>query len=298
MPDSQAKQVLLLEPADADLDQIAMIRVALDELIAANNLTLEERTALTDSDLNSDLRIVVVLGPDPGLQDLATAMPRTQFVGIGIPGIHATSNLSVIGSDEARPDQLGFAAGYLAAAITDEWRVGVIGLSDTAPGVATRQGFINGAIYFCGLCKQVYPPYYSYPLYVEMPASASSSEWQSAGSILVDRAVKTVFIAPGAGDSDLFSYLAGAGVNLIGSGPPPAALKDRWVASIRPGYATALKALWPNLLDGSNGSSVQAVPEIGDLNPDLLSPGRQRLVNNLLNELVEGYIDTGVDQGN
>jgi hypothetical protein len=294
-PTRGVERVFFLVPAGADPDQVAAIQPVLEMLAAGGNLQVEQRTTLTSAELTPDVRIVVSLGPDPGLQDLAASAPRTQFAGLGIPGIKVSRNLSVIDSDGARPDRIGFVAGYLAAVITEEWRVGVIAISDTAEGVAARQGFINGAIFFCGLCKQIYPPYYIYPLYVEMPAATSPAEWQSAADILVNRAVKTVFIAPMAGGDDLLTYLAQAGVNLISSGTPPAGIRSQWVASIQPSYIPALKALWPKMMAGDDGSSVPISLEIGNVNPDLLSPGRQRLVETIISELADGYIDTGVD---
>jgi hypothetical protein len=103
----------------------------------------------------------------------------------------------------------------------------VISVSDTAEGIAARTGFINGVVYFCGTCRQIYPPFFDsqnqliqYPLFVELPSGAAENEWEAAADSLLSRSVDTIYVAPGAGGESLLSYLAQAGVKLVGGSPP------------------------------------------------------------------------------
>jgi hypothetical protein len=238
---------------------------------------------------------VIVLPPDPGLSQLAAAAPEVQFLGIGIPGIETGGNLSVIAPHGSQPAEMGFLAGYIAAVVTPEWRVGVLSTSDNPAGVAARNGFLNGVVYFCGLCRQTFPPYEDYPLYVELPAASSQVEWQSAVDTLRDQLVKTVYVVPEAADQALLTYIAEAGINIIGNGQPPEGIRDHWVASIKPDYLQALQQAWPELVNGTGAAELPTTIEIDAVNASLFSPGRQMLVDEFLNDLQNGYIDTGVD---
>ncbi len=133
-------------------------------------------------------------------------------------------------------------------------------------------------------------------MYVELPAAANPTEWQAAADVLVDKAVRTAFIAPGAGDEALLAYLAGAGVQLIGTSSPPPDAQDQWIASITPDVISPLKAMWPELLAGNGGLSLPASLTIGDINPELFSSGRQRLVEEMVESIASGVIDTGINQ--
>jgi len=288
-------RVILVAPPESGLDQIEELTATLSELAEAEDMEFEVRSSFSPQDLSPNLRLLVGVPPDPGLADLALAAPGTQFLGIAIPELQPAPNLTVIDTQEIDPGRIGFLAGYLAAVVTPEWRVGVISSNDTTAGVAQRQGFINGAIFFCGLCRQTYPPFESYPMYVEAPSASNPQEWLAVGDILIDKAVKTVYIPPGVGDESLLEHFAEAGINLIGTAPPPLGIEEQWIATITGDISSALRSAWPELIAGQSGISVQAPLILTHINPDLFSPGRQRLVGNLISELSNGYIDIGVE---
>jgi hypothetical protein len=293
-PTPSTEVAVLLAPPGADPDQVEILQATLGELAVSSGLGFQLASSLAPGEIEQTLRILVALPPDPGLETLAEAAPGVQFVGIGIPGLQPVGNLSVISAQDSSPDHQGFLAGYIAALVTPDWRVGALSLSETPTGLATRQGFINGAVFFCGLCRPTYPPYLTYPMYVELPSGASSADWQAAADTLKGSSVQTIFLAPGAGDESLLADLAQAGINIIGSVPPPPAFKDHWVATVSVDLTPSLRQLWPDLLAGKGGADLSPSIQIGDVNPDLLSQGRQRLVEELLENLQGGFIDTGV----
>ena len=286
--------VILIAPPGTNAELVAEITDTLTELADSASLDFEVRPSISQEDLSASVRLVIAIPPDSGLADLAGAAPQIQFLGISIPGLVPATNLSVISSEEISPDRIGFLAGYLAAVVAPEWRVGVISTSDTPEGVSQRQGFLNGAVFFCGLCRQTYPPFNSYPMYVEAPSGSSPQEWQTVGDILIDQAVQTAFIAPGVSDESLIEHLASAGINLIGTVPPPPGLRDQWIATIGGDIISPIQAIWPDLIADQGGASLPALLTVTHINPDLFSPGRQRLVDNLIVELSSGFIDTGV----
>jgi hypothetical protein len=283
---------VLLAPTGNDPVLAESLRVALEGPITQAGLRWEMRTELDPQE--PGLKLVIALPPDPGISELASQAPQAQFVTVGMGDMPALPNLSQVGG-ETRYDQQGFIAGVIAAMLTPDWRVGAVSTADTTDGKAARNGFINGAVYFCGLCLAYHGPIFDYPLYVEVPSNASEVDWQGAVDALVSQAVKTVYVFPGAGQEDLMRALAQAGVNIISSGPPPEDIKAQWIASITTDPVVPILEHLPDLLAGKGGIDMPAPIVIRDVNPALFSLGRQNLVEKILNELLGGDIDTGVD---
>jgi hypothetical protein len=297
-PTPELPLAVLLAPPGSDSDLSGAMQTMLNRLAEKAGLRFQVRSALSAEELKNGVRLVVALPPDPGLAGLAASAPGVQFLAFQIAGLQPSSNLTVIGGQGERPDQRGFLAGYLAAAITTDWRVGALGTEDTPAGKAALGAFTRGVYYFCGLCRTVYPPFPAsgYPLTFSMPAGAGAADWQAAVVYFQAWQVQTLYVDPGVAGTDLLQFLAGEGFNLIGAGTPPASLEKQWVASLDKGNALELvDQVWPRLLAGEGGNSLDPPLSIQHVNPDLLSPGRQHLAEKMLAELLAGYIDTGVD---
>ena len=290
---TQSKVVFVAAPT-ADTVLTEQIARTLSELAAAEGLAFEQRTSFSLDEPKAEIKLMAAVPPDPGLADLAQSAPATQFLGIAIPGLEPAANLTVIDDRGTSPDKAGFLAGYLAAVATPEWRVGVISSSDTSAGVAQRDGFLNGAVFFCGLCRQTFPPFNTYPMFAEAPANASSSDWLTVADTLIDNAVQTVYVPPGVGDQSLFEYLAEAEINILATISPLPGHKSRWIAVISADYPQVIRDIWPNLMAGQSGEVLSAPLTFTDPNFDLFSPGRQHLVEQMLIDLSAGFIDTGV----
>jgi hypothetical protein len=269
----------------------------LNDIVTEQGYRWQVRQQLTQDDLISALRLVVAVPPDPGLAQMAASAPDTQFLALGIPGLEAAGNLTLIGVAGERPDQEGFIAGVIAAMLAPDWRVGVISLSDTVEGRSARSGFLNGVEYFCGLCRPIHPPFYEYPLYIELPSTATTAEWQEAANYMVDHYAQTVYVYPGAGDESMLSTLATAGVNIISSGESPSTITESWVASLTTNPLPLILSQVEGLLAGdiSGGQSLAVPIQFTNINPALFTPGKQRLAEQILSDMQAGYIDTGVD---
>lgn len=291
------ERVLLVYNPDSGFASGSELQAALENLAQSSGWQLDTLSELAAEDLDPGVRIVIVTPPAAGAAELAAANPQIQFVVVGMPGLEPASNLSLIGPQGERPDWQGFLAGFIAAVITEDWRVGVLGANDLPAGQAASLAFLQGVTYFCGLCNPYFGPIVDYPQSAQLPASASLAEWQAAADSLVNPnvAVRTIFTAPGAQDPQLQQYLADRNVFLIGAGSPPAALEPRWVASVGANPVPALEKLWPELAAG-NGGLVEPMP-VGywQVNAAIFSPGRQLVVDEMLQDLQAGLIDTGVD---
>lgn len=287
--------VIFLVSAESDARMVEALQPVIEELAAQSALRFEKRSTLQSGELGAEARLVVAVPPDVGVAALAAASPQTQFLAVGIPDLLASQNISTLASTVGRPDRQGFLAGYLAAVITPDWRVGVISRSDTASGKAARQAFRNGVVFFCGLCRPTYPPFIQYPVFAELPSGASQAEQQAAADQMIGSSVTTVYVHPGVGEATMLAYLAQQGIRLIGGGDPAPELAGHWVASLHGDLGAAVRQLWPDLISGKGGLSLDLPLAITHMDPALLSLGRQRLVENLLAELSGDYIDTGVD---
>ncbi len=281
---------VLLAPQGSDPGQVKAAGTALGNLSAREGIRWEMHPSLSEADITPDLRLVIAFPPISGLEEIIQAAPGVQFLAIGVPGLQASPNLSQIGPQGARPEQAAFMAGILAAIITDDWRVGVISLSDTPDGAAARQAFLDGAVFFCGLCRQLYPPFYKYPLYVEFASGASQAEQLSAVNVLKDHFVKTVYLYPGASNPALLKALSEAGIGIIGGSSPGETLPAQWVATVQANPAGVLESLLSDLWQGKGGTTVPMPIEIIDVNPELLSPGRQALAEKFLDDIQAGVI--------
>jgi hypothetical protein len=149
--------------------------------------------------------------------------------------------------------------------------------------------------FFCGLCRSGFPPFYQYPFYVSLPSTASALEWRALADFMRDRAVRTVYVEPGAGGEmpdDFFRYLAEIGIYIIGEVKPPADILDRWLVSMRqPDLEGLYLEYWPQLLNGETGVVLPLPAQLTDIQDDLLSPGKVRLANEVLADLQAGLID-------
>jgi hypothetical protein len=293
--------VILLAPVGADQELMNELGDLLGELAGQSGLRFEVRQTLSLADVQkTPLKVVVALLPDPGITSLVAAASQTQFLAIGYSGLKPAQNLTLL-TLAARPDMKGFLAGYIAAVVTADWRVGVVSEADSVEGKTARQAFANGVYYFCGLCRSVYPPYPipGYPLHMELVSGAGQADWDAVIAYFKEWQVQTVYVPSLLDIEPLLRALSQAGFNLIADQPPPAGLQMKWVASIRSGdLIREVTNLWPELVSGQGEATINLSISITDANPDLFSPGRQKLINEMLADLLGGFIDTGFDSTN
>lgn len=286
---------VLLAPPQANPSQVESLQTFLAEAVSEAGYRFQVRPTLAADTIQvEDIEWVIALRPNPDLGALAAAAPETRFLAVGFSDLDPGANLSVIGADDTQMDHQGFIAGYTAALITPDWRVGVITTANTEGGQIARQAFVTGAKYFCGLCITTYPPFAEYPLYLQLDQGTSTTDWQAASNVLINRGVKTIYVVPGAGDEALLQHLAQSDVNILGGTPPPDGLADSWVATLGFSPLEAFDQFWPEFVAGVDGQSVDVPLAITNVNPDLLSPGRQRLVEEILTQVQAGAVDLGV----
>lgn len=287
---------VFLSPQEASPGFASEMQALLSEQITALGYRFQVRPTLSDSDFNrDDISLVVAIPPDLGISSLVALHPETRFLTVGILDLEPAQNLTTIGSDGKRLDHQGFLAGYIAAMITPDWRVGVISLSSTADTIAARQAFFTGVKYYCGLCRPSYAPFYEYPLYFELGADADTTAWRMAADYMIQRMVETVYVVPGAGDDAMLQYLAEKGVNIVAGEAPLADIQDNWVVSLEFNLIETFVDTWAAFISGPGVEAVTIPMQFTHINPDLFSQGKQRLAIQVLDDVLAGYIDLGVE---
>ena len=285
---------ILFAPPDSDQNLKQDLQSMLSEWAQDDGLQFNMRDTLSAEDFEKeDIRWVVALDPAPNLLDLAVNAPETTFLAVGVSGLAAADNLSIISLDNTDWSKHGFIAGYMAAMITPDWRIGVIGLIENQDAESARLGFMDGVTYFCGLCRSEYPPYYEYPLFVEIPEESSDSEWRDAADLLLKRDVETIYLVPGVDNESLLQYLVDSEIKLIGDiTGKPEFFNDYWVGSLRFDFLQAVQEYRQTIQSEKEGIQLSAPLVLEDPNPNFLSPGRQILVRKVIEEILVGYIAT------
>ncbi|MFO8035321.1 MAG: hypothetical protein R6U57_01650 [Anaerolineales bacterium] len=285
--------VVLLASQDVDPALIGEVQPFVSSWAEEEGFRFQSLETLSEGDFEEEaFRLVVVLPPYPDLGSLVGSAPDIPFLAVGFSDVESGENLSVILPGRDRYDQHGFIGGYLAAMVTPEWRVGAIGVKGDEAAEQARRAFTLGVRYFCGMCLPDYPPY-EYPLIVELDPDAGSSIWQTSADVLIKKGVETFYIVPGAGDEQLLRFLLQRDIRIIADGGEYADdLQEVWVASLEFDLVKALKDTWPDFVSGDVGGEIPVSLSITDVNPELLSPGRLRNAESILQEVEEGWIQT------
>jgi hypothetical protein len=282
----------LVIPADLDPETSNLYQTTVYDLAQASGYRFQVLNSLTPEQLEPGLQVVIAFAPDPGIAALAAAAPQVQFLAINIPGVSPGSNISVL-SAGGQTDSAGFLAGYTAAMLTEDYRIGMMIPKDNPDAIRALNAYANGMKFYCGICRPVYFSQWAYPQYVEIPAEEDPANYDAYADILIlQYNVGTIFLYPDIAIPDLYNYIGTTGTSMIGTISPeqrPAG----WVMTIQPDIIKAIQNAWPNLINGQGGLTVQSPLGLSDIDPALLSPGKQRLVEEKLNELQAGLINTG-----
>lgn len=291
---------VLVVPADMDQTQSNLYQTTVYNLAQAAGYRFQVRNTLTAADLEPSLKIVVAFAPDPGILALAAAAPQTQFLAVNIPGVIPSGNISLVGN-QSRPDLVGFLFGYISAMITseDDYRIGMITPQGDPSAQVAFAAFKNGMTYYCGLCPKNY--YYfdiygnalDYPQLVEIPADEKKEVYTAYANILNEKKVLMAYVFPSIATPELLSYLGSLGIITIGDStpnPPPI----YWTASLQPDITVAIQTAWADLLAGRGGLIINPPFALANTDPNILTPGKLQLVEQVLADLLAGRISTGL----
>ena len=280
---------ILVLPANMDAETSNLYQKTVYDLTQSSGMRFQVRNNLTPADFEPGLKIVIVLPPDPGIAALASAAPDVQFLAINIPDIGAGGNVSVLGNN-SQYEIAAFLAGYTAAMLSDDYRTGMLMPRDNENAIRSFNAFTNGRKFFCGLCRPYFFLPWDFPQFQDIGADEDVNNYDAYADILIlQKKVRTIFIHPNIYTQDLVDYIGTTGTLMIGTVSPeqrPAG----WIMTIQPDIIKAIQTAWPQLIAGQGGLTVQSPIGLGDIDPSLLSPGKQRDVQMTLDKLQSGLI--------
>ncbi|HEX8993138.1 MAG TPA: hypothetical protein VF784_15760 [Anaerolineales bacterium] len=291
-PTSSTPLAILILPPDMDKATSDAYQSTVYSLAQASGMRFQVRNSLSPQDLEPGLQIVVALPPDPGIAALAAAAPKVQFLAIDLPGVTASGNISVL-AVAGQADIPAFVAGFTGAMISSDHRIGMLFPRGDSQARNAAGAFANGMSYYCGLCQPFYYVPYGFPQFQDIPTDEVKSRYPAYADILiVQHKVDTIYLYPGIAVKQLTDYLSTTGTNMIGTSLPDPK-PGTWVMTIRPDEQKAVEKAWPDLLAGHGGQSVQSPLGLADIDPSVVSPGKQRLIQQVLDDLLAGRIVTG-----
>lgn len=293
-PVDSSPLAVLLMPADMDKATSDAYQTEVYNLTQESGMRFQVRNSMSPQEIDPGLKIVVALAPDPGIAALAAAAPQVQFLAIDIPGVAAGNNISALATS-GQTDIPAFVAGYTAAMVTDDYHIGMLFPRGNGSANAAAAAYANGMAYYCGLCQPFYYLPYNFPQFQDIPAEEPKSHYPAYADVLiVQHKVNTIYLYPDIVAKELTDYLSSTGTYMIGTAVPNPK-PGTWIMTIQPDEVKAIHTAWADLVAGKGGQNVQSPLGLADLDPTVVSPGKQRLVQQVLDDLQAGRISTGVN---
>lgn len=283
--------ILLWAPQNSDQNLAGQLEDELSNYADANGHSFALTTSLSAAQLSPDVRVVVSLASPSEVEALASVLPQVQFLALNAPALVPTENLSLVVTTESSRDQLSFLAGYALALGVPDFRVGVLSQAATPDGQTTRDAFVTGARFHCGLCNARFAPVEYYPFTAEITDLGNPADWQAAADILLAKSVTGIFVQPEISTSELIAYLNSKNITLIGvEGQLNLESIQKLLGVLSSGID--LEPALGRLLLGESVGVVKAGIELKQVNRDLFSDGRMILFERIKQDLLDGYIKT------
>ena len=254
--------------------------------------SFEAMTAFNVEQVNDSLKVAIFMEEPQNLAELRNAAPAAQFVVVtSNEQLQGEENLSVLYVNTM--DQ-AFIAGMVTMLAAPDFRAGGLLVWDNdEQGADAQEAFVNGANYYCGTCASVYMPVAFFPIVTSLPSSSTWETWLDAfNSMNTEYIIYTMFVNGGAATTELMQALAIANVAVVGEHTPTGTDLPRYAATVQMDIAAQLVNLWPDLQAGIGGKTVVVPVEVVDVNEELLSAGRMRLVNDAIVLLAEGALES------
>jgi hypothetical protein len=236
-------------------------------------------SGVTASSVAGGLAWVVSLHEATWAEDPAFIEAGVRGVVVDPTGIPPSTSVSTIGASDASWKEAGFLAGVMTGLIGESQVAGVVAEDDMWGGDLAA-GFDQGLRYTCPRCRQV-------------RAEGSTLDVRE----FAQQGIEGVFVAPGGQAEDVAAALEEGGLWVVWVGALPSeAIHERLAGRVllepEALVAKALDALaageggqsWPYSV-GPGGMA------LGDLNPQAISPGRQRLADEAEQKLASGALD-------
>lgn len=280
----QVKNIIFLKKDENLSNEETDIKIQLDQFaqsIEANFVMIND---FEESSI-SDAALVVIINPEGNWIDQSAFFNNATFLFISDKQLALPENGYQI---KLLPSEYYFLAGYTAALISSDWRVGGL-LADTSfNNTSTAQLFSNGMHFFCGLCFPVYTPLVSFPVTASLNLTANPDSIISAiGELSVNRP-EIIFIQSEFLTTEVLTSLKNDGLIIISNQPFGS---DE---NVSPDFSIYqdISSIFTQFLKtfGENPQKVMPADFLIESNNSLLSAGKLDYLKIVINDLREGFI--------
>ena len=280
--------VLLLTSSETDPFIHSQIQESLEVLAEGSGLKLEiqEGSAI---EVPTNVLVVVALGDDIDVNNLAINYPEVSFVAVENGSAAPSDNVSVIGDPTIDQQRRAFMAGYLAALISDDYKVAALAPTEVSTTEIVLESFVVGTRFFCGICQTKYPPYQRYPQWETLPADGLADTYQPVLDNFENNGIEVFYVHGDLVSPPILASIAEKGITVIGD-QRPEITRINYAGTILSDPAPALESIWDDILNGENGTQKAASILLVDRNPDLVSEGRYQLFLEMVDDLQAGLI--------
>ena len=267
----------------------------IERLVSRYSMDLIVDEEVVEEKLTSNIKVVVSTSPTNDLPAIAARHPDVQFVAVDHPGFSPSENLSLIGAKETFGQQQIFMVGYLSALISEDYKVAALIPSDVEESENLTEVFVNGARFFCGACRPLYPPYNAFPQRETLPKDDSSFDFKPTIDTLMAKEIEVLFVDGRLASTELFTYLNNWDVLYVSDISPffhpwMQLVRNNWVGTVRPDVESALEEIFPLLLEGEGNHDVSVRMVVTSTEEGLLSEGRQRVFDEFADDLLNGLV--------
>lgn len=263
----------------------------LSALAAERGWTFEQHDIISVEQVTPTVRVIVSTANAAEIEASAAQLPAVQFLAVDVAGLNPNGNIHLVSSAGGTLEQRAFLAGYALALTTDDYRVGVISLANDDAGNRTRDSFLTGARFFCGICRARYMPVGYYPFTAEVTDPSISGDWQAAADALLASAVRSIYVQPEISSAELISYLSANNVTIVGvEGQPGLEAATRLLGVFGSDLYVSVEVAAGRLLDGEILTGSTGSLELTGIDQEIMPEGRQILFERIREELLSGMI--------
>ena len=158
-------------------------------------------------------------------------------------------------------------------------------------GNRTRDSFITGVRYHCGLCSARYMPVNYYPFTAQVSNPPDPANWQTAVDSLLELAVNSIYVQPEISSLDLMTYLSSKNIAVIGvEGQAGLEGANRLMGVLGSDIYLSAENAVSKILNGEELGNSTGSLELKQVNPDFISDGRLILFERVREDLLNGLV--------
>jgi len=287
-PTQSVQKVILISEQGVDEFTLLQVQMALETLTTEAGYALEIQDEASLEAMTGVL-LVVSIGGDIDVDNLAQRYPEVPFVVVDNPNAVPASNVYVIGDPIVDQQNRAFMAGYLAALISEDYKVAALVSSEIDATEILLESFVIGARFFCGLCQPKYPPYQSFPQWQTLPGDNLEDQYQPIIDSFGNNGVEVLYVHGDLAVSPVMNAASENGMTVLSDQSPEMRLNN-YAGTIVHDPSQALSELLPEILNGREGNRVPASIILADRNPALVSEGRYSMFLEMAENLQNGLV--------